>query len=644
MKRQLCKHCMTIVVTGIFLSIIFNVCTPLVYAVEETGVIKEDENNSQDNRVEDEIEETTDNVGNVAESAKQYPEQKDILTEKKKQETVIEPVKEIQTEEKEAEEESEKVAKKDEPQIQIKVTEIDLGNYYTQMSVGEKQLLMVGILPLSASDQPVTYYSDNQSVASVNGFGRITAVSEGTATITATCGDISSSFRLTVKNVEREEVAEDEVREIDLGEYKTEMTEGEKQLLSVSILPTGAMGRKISYSSSDQSVASVNGFGRIHALAEGITTITVKCGEKENSFQLKVKKKKSVTIEISDYEEKLKVGDVMRISAKVYPSDTIGAEIEYESSDEAIATVNSSGEVKGISKGKVTIKVSACGVTENVKLDVVVATKKIELENDYYILKPGQSGKIKATVFPDDATQEITFKALDPSIASVSEDGNIIAKKIGNTSIIVSNGDVSISATVIVNTSGGKTEEGIVDANFYGQKKIENINYSKIVKQSECPKISCELLRYIYENGKSICILGAGYTIKIDGDKILNYENEFSTSIVMNINKYGDCEFTVNDGNNLCGEIVVSFDSEIAEKYSLNGKKLYLYNEAKNKYEKIYFDSLDSISITKAGKYMFSDGKKRAKNNYLTMGFGGTSFIFVLLGIYVGVKKQYWFW
>lgn len=636
---------MTIVVTGIFLSIMFNVCTPLVYAVEETELIKEDENNSQENRVEDEIEESTDTVEKVTEPANQYPEQKDVLTEKNKQETVIEQVKENQNEEKEAEERPEKVAKKDELQTQIKVTEIDLGNYNTQMSVGEKQLLMVGILPLSASNQPVTYCSDNQSVASVNGFGRITAVSEGTATITATCGDISSSFRLMVKNVEKEEVAEAEVREIDLGEYKTEMTEGEKQLLSVSILPAGAMGRKISYSSSDQAVASVNGFGRIHALSEGIATITVKCGEKENSFQLTVKKKKSVTIEISDYEEKLKVGNVMRISAKVYPIDTVGAEIEYESSDEAIATVNSSGEVKGISKGQVTIKVSACGVTENVKLDVVVATKKIELENDYYILKPGQSGKIKATVFPADAAQELTFKASDSSIVSVSDDGDIKAKKIGNTSVIVSNGDVSISATVIVNASGKQaTEENEIDSEFAGSKAFGDIRYSKIIKQSECSKITGELLRYIYENEKNICVLGNGYTIRIDGDKILNYENELSTSIVMNSNKYGDCEFSVNDGNNLCGEIVISFDSEMVDKYSLNGKKLFLYNEAKNKYEKIYFDSLDSISITKAGKYMFSDGKKRTKNNYLAMGFGGTSFIFVLLGIYVGVKKQYWFW
>jgi len=57
------------------------------------------------------------------------------------------------------------------------------------MSVGEKQLLMVGILPLSVSDQSVTYYSDNQSVASVNGFGGIHALSEGVTTITVKCGE-----------------------------------------------------------------------------------------------------------------------------------------------------------------------------------------------------------------------------------------------------------------------------------------------------------------------------------------------------------------------------------------------------------------------------------------------------------------------
>ena len=188
------------------------------------------------------------------------------------------------------------------------------------------------------------------------------------------------------------------------------------------------------------------------------------------------------------------------------------------------------------------------------------------------------------------------------------------------------------------------TEAGTVDTELLGSQNNERIKYSKIIKQSECPKISSELLKYIYENSKSISVIGDGYTLRVDGNKILNYENELSTSIIMTTNKYGDCEFTVNDGNNLCGEISVSFDSEMAEKFCIKGKKLFLYNEAKNVYEKIQFDTLENISITKAGKYMFSDGKKRTKNNYVAMGFGGTSFILVLLGIYVGVKKKYWFW
>ena len=197
---------MAIVVTGFFLSNFFDVGTPLVYAVEEPELIKEKEDNLQNDGVMNEIEESTGDVEKVSEPASEYPEQKDVFTEKKKQEVVIKAEKENQSEEKKAEEQAEKVVKEDESQAQVKVTEIDLGNYNNQMYVGEKQLLMVGILPLSASDKTVTYSSDNQSVASVNGFGRITAISAGTATITATCGDISSSFQLTVKNVEKEEV------------------------------------------------------------------------------------------------------------------------------------------------------------------------------------------------------------------------------------------------------------------------------------------------------------------------------------------------------------------------------------------------------------------------------------------------------
>ena len=61
----------------------------------------------------------------------------------------------------------------------IKAEELDLGDYSTTMIVGEKQLLTVTILPYDATETSVTYSSSNETVATINGMGRITAVSIG---------------------------------------------------------------------------------------------------------------------------------------------------------------------------------------------------------------------------------------------------------------------------------------------------------------------------------------------------------------------------------------------------------------------------------------------------------------------------------
>ncbi|KAB1435916.1 Ig-like domain-containing protein [Candidatus Galacturonibacter soehngenii] len=80
----------------------------------------------------------------------------------------------------------------------INPTEIDLGDYQSEMLVGEKQLLSVTVLPTNVTDQTVIYQSSDQGVATINGMGRITAISKGTTQITATCGSIQNEFSLTV--------------------------------------------------------------------------------------------------------------------------------------------------------------------------------------------------------------------------------------------------------------------------------------------------------------------------------------------------------------------------------------------------------------------------------------------------------------
>ena len=106
--------------------------------------------------------------------------------------------------------------------------------------------------------------------------------------------------------------------------------------------------------------------------------------------------------------------------------------------------------------------------------------------------------------------------------------------------------------------------------------------------------------------------------------------------------KDGDVEFEINEGKNLCGEIILSIDDESL--IDVTGKDLYLYNVSKKTYEKIQYRGADNILITKAGKYKFSDEKIKLEKKYVNAFFVGVGFIGVLVAVYIFTKKRYLFW
>ena len=321
-----------------------------------------------------------------AQESKAYAGEKDILVAG---ETVIDTAQfsEIQSQKnteplkdtnpKEGTQSSEKTATEGE----VKAMELDLGDYLTEMTVGEKQLLCVTILPSNATDVELTYKSSNAKVATINGMGRITAVKKGSTKITVSCGNVSSSFDLTVKEAENTEVT---VTELDLGDCPKEITIGTSQILSVGVIPANATETAFTYASSNPLVVSVNALGRVTGNQLGTAEITVSCGKVSSKFQLTVVEDSSVEkevevqdIEIGDYEKELNVDETMSLSATVLPSDATDSTVTYKSSDTGIATVNSSGEVKGIAPGQVVIYVSAGNVTRQASFNVKVATKTI---------------------------------------------------------------------------------------------------------------------------------------------------------------------------------------------------------------------------------------------------------------------------
>ncbi len=88
------------------------------------------------------------------------------------------------------------------------------------MEIGESQLLTVTVLPVDATDQTVSYASDNEEVATVNSMGRIRANAAGTAKIKVSCGSVKESFSLTVlepKDTEEKIIA---VTDIEISDYE----------------------------------------------------------------------------------------------------------------------------------------------------------------------------------------------------------------------------------------------------------------------------------------------------------------------------------------------------------------------------------------------------------------------------------------
>ncbi|MDY4078573.1 MAG: Ig-like domain-containing protein [Clostridium sp.] len=446
------------------------------------------------------------------------------------------------------------------------------------------------------------------------------------------------------------------VEEIDMGDYQSEMVLGEKQLLNVTILPENSTNETIKYYSSNEKIATINGLGRITAISEGKTTISVSAGNIEESFELTVIRAKAdeetikvTDIEVGNYTKEIEVDKTQNLSPTVVPSNATNSNISYSSSDTSIATVSSSGEVKGIAPGNVTINISADGITKSVNLKIKVGTTNIQLNSNYLILKVGEEFKINAKAIPENASQDILYKSLNSNIATVTTTGNIVAKSIGNATIIVSNGDMSKAITVIVNEVGQTSSNNLSEENIEDYvleekltdnekdliNKIETESSIKI-NTSNFEIITKSILKKLYEKKAILSIEGEGYTIVINGKDIVNYENELTTLLKFNKEKKGT-SFVLNSNNNLPGRITIELNNKQI-------KYIYLYNNSKEKYEILDNKNKSYVELDEGGKYFITDKKLYNTNIPLIGIIIGSTLILAGVITYIVVKKKYWFW
>lgn len=153
----------------------------------------------------------------------------------------------------------------------IKISSILLNPASAEGKEEEQIQIKATVLPEDATNKVISWSSSNETVATVDDNGLVSLLKEGTATITASATDESGVTSACNISVLKSEVL---VSSILLNPLSAEGEEGEKIQINAEVLPEDATNKTISWGSSDESVASVDGTGLISLLKKGTAIIT----------------------------------------------------------------------------------------------------------------------------------------------------------------------------------------------------------------------------------------------------------------------------------------------------------------------------------------------------------------------------------
>ena len=246
----------------------------------------------------------------------------------------------------------------------------------------------------AAEKLTLAWTSSDESVATVDETGTVTAVAAGEAEITATVNDteMQDVCVITVK------VSAKELKVPDTLDVK--LNDTDETAIEAKCEPKDASNISFDFASSDEEVATVDKDGKVKVLKAGecdITTTLMQDGEKVTEKTTHVKAFYEVeSITLDSNEGKLTVGNSHTIKATVAPEEVAAkTTIEWSSSNEKVATVDSNGKVTAVSSGNATITATAGEESANYEV-TVEQPKKVTTSNKTYT-KNGSSNSSAVT-------------------------------------------------------------------------------------------------------------------------------------------------------------------------------------------------------------------------------------------------------
>lgn len=265
------------------------------------------------------------------------------------------------------------------------LSDISISNAPQSLPVGSSVQLEAAVTPDDYIGR-VSWESSDPSVLRVLSNGKVVAVGQGEAVITASIGEATSSVTITVTG---EQPGESGLTGVSLDRYTLTLYAGEEaEQLTATLKPEGTEAT-IRWTSSNQTAATVSQDGKVTPLSAGVTVVTAAAGDYRASCIVTVQPKRvRVTgIRFDEQTHTLMMGSTVTLQPIIAPDDATVKNLTWVSSDEQTATVSRTGIVTALSVGETTITATTVdgGYSAEIKIIVTAAAQLGDVNGDGYI-------------------------------------------------------------------------------------------------------------------------------------------------------------------------------------------------------------------------------------------------------------------
>ena len=307
---------------------------------------------------------------------------------------------------------------------------------------------------------PVVWTSGDGSVVTVDVTGLVTAVGNGSATVTAASGTVMESVAVTVAQVPAE---------VRLAARKDTLTSlGDTVRVAAGVFDANGhaiVGASLEWSSSDTSVAGVDGAGLVTAVSNGRSVVMAASGFAKGTVALTVAQRPTRMRLPRDPETLTAVDDTVRLVAEPLDANghpVAGARVAWTSGDRSVARVDGTGLVTAVGNGRTEIGAASGSVKGTVAVTVAQRVADMRLTPERGTLAALEDTlSLAAEAFDRNrhpiAGAVFRWASSDESVATVDGRGRVVAVGNGSTTVSAVSGSVRRSALVTVSQVAAET-------------------------------------------------------------------------------------------------------------------------------------------------------------------------------------------